>query len=527
MIRRASFMVLGLFVLSCTVLTVAAGTKSIGSKFNGFSLKDTNGNIHRYQHLKGTKGTAIIFLSKRCPVVGRYNARINSIARSYRARGINVIGIYSSSADSKSANYKTLIDERGVLTRQLDARYTPEIYLFNETDILVYRGLIDDDFAGRGAQNQYLISALNSVLSNKGIAKSQTQAFGCSIRRVANSRTTKYIPARKSNAKRKSRYVSRQITVGPVTGRDARSATKNPAGKVSKFSRTGNPKPYKKTVALAKTTAAPNQIGATPRAEKKRTRVSGFVNRKRQTQDDENIAQQLANPISPLLRIPVQLDYNDRVGVREQSVWQVNVEPIIPIKLGDSVNLISRTKVPTVRERDVPLQGSDRVAGLGDIEQTFFFTPSKTETGGLSWGVGPVFLLNTSTDGRLGRRKWGVGPAGALVLQNDSLTVGILANHIESFAGDDDRLDISETFSNPFISKVFGGRTTVTLNSESIYDWEAKDWTVPVNLTLSQLLKLGNQRIQVGGGPRYWATSPIGGPRGWGFRFEGTLVFPR
>jgi len=505
-------MVLGLFVLSCTVFAAAAGTKSIGTKFNGFSLKDTNGNIHRYQDLKGRKGTAVIFLSKRCPVVGRYNARINSIARSYQARGINVIGIYSSSADSKTANYKTLIDERGVLTQELDARYTPEIYLFNEADVLVYRGSIDDDYAGRGAQNQYFASALNSVLSNIGIAKSQTQAFGCSIRRVRNTQPTRYIPAQQNVAKR---------TV--TAARNQMPSKRQPS--TASFSRTKNPEPYKRNVVAKRDRRV--RVEANSAAQAKRTQVSGFVTRKKQTQDDESIALQLANPISPLLRIPVQLDYNDRVGVREQSVWQVNVESIIPIKLGDSVNLISRTKVPTVRERDVPLQSSDRVAGLGDIEQTFFFTPSKTEVGGLSWGLGPVFLLNTSTDGRLGRRKWGVGPAGALVLQNDSWTVGMLANHIESFAGDDDRLDISETFANPFISKVFGGRTTVTLNSESIYDWEAKDWTTPVNLTLTQLLNLGNQRIQVGGGPRYWATSPNGGPKGWGFRFEGTLVFPR
>ncbi|NNF00653.1 MAG: transporter, partial [Pyrinomonadaceae bacterium] len=128
---------------------------------------------------------------------------------------------------------------------------------------------------------------------------------------------------------------------------------------------------------------------------------------------------------------------------------------------------------------------------------------------------------------RFGRRKWGVGPAGAVVLQNGPWTTGLLANHIESFAGDDDRPDISETFANPFFSFIAGERTTFTLSSESTYDWEVDDWTVPVNLTLSQLLRIGDQPLQIGAGPRYWATSPIGGPRGWGFRIEGTLVFPR
>ena len=44
---------------------------------------------------------------------------------------------------------------------------------------------------------------------------------------------------------------------------------------------------------------------------------------------------------------------------------------------------------------------------------------------------------------------------------------------------------------------------------------------------LDQLLKAGDQLFQIGGGIRYWVDGPDGGPEGWGFRLQVTLLFPR
>ena len=42
-------------------------------------------------------------------------------------------------------------------------------------------------------------------------------------------------------------------------------------------------------------------------------------------------------------------------------------------------------------------------------------------------------------------------------------------------------------------------------------------WTVPINATLSQLLKIGGQPLQLQLGYRYYAEAPTNGPD-WGFR---------
>jgi hypothetical protein len=103
----------------------------------------------------------------------------------------------------------------------------------------------------------------------------------------------------------------------------------------------------------------------------------------------------------------------------------------------------------------------------------------------------------------------------------------MLANHIESVAGESQRADISATFFQPFLTYITSTKTTFALNTESTYDWEAEQWTVPINLAVKQLLKVHGQILQVGAAVRYWADAPESGPDGWGFRLNLVFVFPR
>jgi hypothetical protein len=68
---------------------------------------------------------------------------------------------------------------------------------------------------------------------------------------------------------------------------------------------------------------------------------------------------------------------------------------------------------------------------------------------------------------------------------------------------------------------------TLTLQTESTYDWEGEQWSVPVNGVVSQVMRLGSQLVSVGAGVRYWAESPDNGPEGWGARLVFTLLFPK
>lgn len=136
-------------------------------------------------------------------------------------------------------------------------------------------------------------------------------------------------------------------------------------------------------------------------------------------------------------------------------------------------------------------------------------------------------LLPTASDNTLGGEKWGLGPTAVLLQQRGPWTVGLLANHIWSFAGDDDRNDINATFLQPFVSYVTKTKTTIGFNTESTYDSENDAWAVPLNLSVSQLLKIGDQIISIGAGVRYWAESPDNGPEDWGGRLVLTFLFSK
>ena len=110
--------------------------------------------------------------------------------------------------------------------------------------------------------------------------------------------------------------------------------------------------------------------------------------------------------------------------------------------------------------------------------------------------------------------------------QTGPWTVGVLANHIWSVAGDDDRADVNQTFLQPFVAYALGHGTTIRLNTESTYDWVADQWTVPINLGVSQVFKIGDQAMSFQVGGKYYAEAPEGGPE-WGIRTTLTFLFPR
>ena len=174
----------------------------------------------------------------------------------------------------------------------------------------------------------------------------------------------------------------------------------------------------------------------------------------------------------------------------------------------------------------MPIQGGNAKSGLGDTVQSFFFSPKAPTSGGWIWGVGPVFLWPTGTDDALGTGKWGAGPTAVLLKQQKGWTYGALVNHLWSYAGKSDRADVSATFLQPFVTYTTKTYTTFGFNTESTYDWKNHQWTVPLNVSVAQLLKMGNQPVQFTLGTRYYADKPSGG-QDWGLRFVVTLLFPK
>ncbi|HEY2752132.1 hypothetical protein [Phenylobacterium sp.] len=245
-------------------------------------------------------------------------------------------------------------------------------------------------------------------------------------------------------------------------------------------------------------------------------------------ESDVDLAKKLANPVASLISVPLQFNYDCCFGPSDGGRYTLNVQPVVPIALNDDWNVIIRTILPVIyQDRVAPSIGA--AGGLGDTTQSFFFSPKPTASG-LIWAIGPAFLWPTG-EAELGSKKWGAGPTALLLKQQGANTYGVLVNHIWSYAdlGSNSHQDVSATFIQPFFSWTSPTATTITINSESTYNWRDGQWSIPINMTVAHLYKFGAQRVSLGGAVRVYAArdAPPGQGPAWGLRFVATFLYPK
>lgn len=235
------------------------------------------------------------------------------------------------------------------------------------------------------------------------------------------------------------------------------------------------------------------------------------------------LAKKLQNPVAALISVPIQNNWDFGCGSANAMRYTANVQPVIPITLNQDWNVISRTIVPIIYAES-PATGGDSKFGFGDTLQSIFFSPSAPTRGGWIWGAGPALLLPTGTDGMSGH-EWALGPTAVVLKQDSGFTYGALVNHLWSVGGNGPS-DVNATFLQPFVSFTTKKSTTFGFATESTYDWQNHQWTVPLVGSVSQLLKVGKQPISLALGVKYYAEKPSGGPD-WGVRFAVTFLFPK
>jgi len=127
----------------------------------------------------------------------------------------------------------------------------------------------------------------------------------------------------------------------------------------------------------------------------------------------------------------------------------------------------------------------------------------------------------------LGADKWGVGPAAVALTTRGPWTMGVLANHIRSFAGDSNRQDIKSTFIQPFFAYTTPDALTYSFQSETTYNHKTENWSVPINFAVAKMMRWGKLPVNLQGGIGYWLKSPDSGPEGFRFRFQINFVLPK
>ena len=245
-------------------------------------------------------------------------------------------------------------------------------------------------------------------------------------------------------------------------------------------------------------------------------------------QSAEELAKKLSNPVADLVSIPFQLNWNQGVGPNDDLQFQLNIQPVVPFTLSKDWNVIARMIVPYLSQ-PILFPGGEPASGLSDITLSLFFSPRGS--GGLTWGVGPVFGLPMTTDPSLGTGKWLMGATFVGLMQSHGWTYGALVNQVFSVAntGSVPRDYVSQAFLQPFIAYTTKTAYTLTLNSESTYNWEAapdQRWTVPLIASVSKLTRLGPFPFSMQLGAGYYAAKPDNGPD-WKLRMAFVVLLPR
>ena len=241
--------------------------------------------------------------------------------------------------------------------------------------------------------------------------------------------------------------------------------------------------------------------------------------------DKASIAQEVANPLTTMIFVPIQFNYDSNLGFNDEgSLSSLFIQPIIPFNLGNNWNLITRTIFPFYSMNDV-IPGTTQ-SGFGDISQSLFVSPSTSSSNGITWGFGPILSYPTASHDAFKTGKLGVGPSAVALQIKGPWTYGFLVNHLWTL-GENEYADINATFFQPILDYTSKKAVTYELTTEMTYDWISEEWSIPLIFTANKLVVLGKQMFMIGGGARYWADETVSNPKGWGFNISLYVLFPK
>jgi hypothetical protein len=254
--------------------------------------------------------------------------------------------------------------------------------------------------------------------------------------------------------------------------------------------------------------------------------IMGTVNAQDKPEESAaDLARKLSNPIASLISVPFQNNTDVGIGEFNGSRNTLNFQPVIPISLSPKLNMITRLVLPIISQQDISAPGVNQ-SGLSDATISALFSPAEAKNG-LTWGVGPIFLVPTATDKFLGTEKFGVGPTAIVLKQQNGWTYGALVNQIWSVAGNSDRTDVSQMFVQPFFVYNWQSGAGLGGNFEITQNWEGNSTSAYFNPTISGITQLGNQKVQLVVGPRIPVSIPEGSRPDFGIRAVISFVFPK
>ena len=195
------YLFISMATLMMTGLLNAQSQYKAGDIASDFKLKNVKGETVSLADIKGADGFIVAFWCNSCPVVKKYDQRLQDLHAKYASKGYPVVAINANDSSvspgdsyekmketAAKLNYKFeyLFDETQEVARKYGATNTPHIYILSWKDgklVVDYVGAIDnnaDDAAA--ADKKYAVDALESILKDQAVAVAGTKAIGCGIK---------------------------------------------------------------------------------------------------------------------------------------------------------------------------------------------------------------------------------------------------------------------------------------------------------------------------------------------------------
>jgi thiol-disulfide isomerase/thioredoxin len=170
----------------------------LGTPCPAFELPGTDGHLHTLDEFGEAKLLVVIVSCNHCPYVVAYEERMVALERDYRNKGVRLLAINANDtvrypADSmdkmvlrgrqRGFEFPYVRDDAQETVRALGARFTPEVFVFDQARLLRYHGRIDDNYGDASrVKRQDLRLALDALLDGRLPEVAETSPIGCSVK---------------------------------------------------------------------------------------------------------------------------------------------------------------------------------------------------------------------------------------------------------------------------------------------------------------------------------------------------------
>ncbi|MGL1887432.1 MAG: hypothetical protein OCD76_13035 [Reichenbachiella sp.] len=240
-----------------------------------------------------------------------------------------------------------------------------------------------------------------------------------------------------------------------------------------------------------------------------------------QDNSDADLAKASQNPLAAMYSLPFQNNTTYGNGPYDRAQNVMNIQPVIPVKLNDKVNLVNRIVLPIISQPSPTADESS--TGLGDTNWSAWLSPAKASK--IVYGGGLAVQLPTSTGREYGSGEFGVGPSLVMLTMIDKWVAGIVTNNIWTFGDAEESKFLFQYFVNYNLPKAFYLVTAPILTANWNQDSDER-WVVPFGGGAGKIFRIGKLPVNFNAQVYYNVDKPTG-VGDWQSRFQLQFLFPK